>query len=83
MIHKKVKLEKIVPQFLKISLLHSNKIHQNLQPPPRFWSPSPPKELALPVDQKFRGAVHTQVTDNAKRQIQIDVVVGWVREFIL
>ena len=45
MIHKKENLDRMFTQFLKISPLHSYKIHQDLQPPLHF-EVQPPKGQA-------------------------------------
>ena len=51
-VHKKEKFDRIFTSFLKISLLHSYKIYQNLQPSLDFGAP--PKGAAPPpADQKF------------------------------
>ena len=52
MIYKKEKLDTMFTEYLKISLLHSYKIHQNLQPPPLDFG-APPKGPAPPCMPKI------------------------------
>ena len=67
MIYEKEKLDRMFTEYLKISLSHSYKIHQNLQPPLDFGAPSP-KGPAYPCRLKI---CQSHITENLTKNLPV------------